>query len=337
MKNTKSKYLFKKLLVVKNLQKYVTTTFFISDHLGLSVVKTRKIKDRRFSSETICSMICSCFYIYAIVSELFMYNYSDFVKNSLEEISDFVLLFTGFLLPFAYNFNRYYFSTKTEFLFNKLLNVENNLNSVGIATINKKQKMFINICLITMFTGCVICFIFEYITFNITSKDGIVLGELIAYSLPLLSIVAYCSCSTITFYFLMSLYRTTNIIVIKKFQRLKQNRKINQELVRQIKYLLNIESDICECRNLFLYMTGIVNATVILSILIITVFYGFWIFISLSKTSSFENQFMKLSLINFVIYVHCVLYIMIYVAQEFNLEVNILHIIYELLINNNTH
>lgn len=328
MKNTKNKFLFKKILEVKNLQKYVKITFFIPEHLGLSVVKTRRINNHRFSSETISSLFCLCYYIYAIIMQLLAFIYSNSSNDSLEDVINLVLLLSGFLLIFAYNFNKYYFSTHTTFLYKKMMNVENNLNSVGIITITKKQTMFINICLTTIFIGFVICFIFDYISFYI-SFDGndTPFGEYIAYSLQFFCIVAYCSCSTITFYILKSLYRATNIIIIEHFQKLKQNQKINHKLVRQIKYLLNIENDICECRNLFLYVTAIVNIINLLSVMVITVSYAYWIFYYSIKSATLQDQLMKQSIINFVIYVQFVLYIMIYVAQQFKFEVIIIYII----------
>lgn len=294
----------------KSLLIFLNFIFSIAENIGLCCMKKR--------GKMYISSVFFCYYSYAVIKQFFDIEYYDIINNGLNTVSDLLLLSINFVLVFACNFNRYYFATEMPFYFKKLELVVNRARDLDIGIYNKKQRVFIYLYLIILFfLYTSICLILQYISFNIDG-DFVGLVILTAYSLPLLCITCNCSCFILLFFVMSSYFEFATDALYKYSNKIQMNDKMRYH----IKEIISIQSDLCEIKNMFLYMTDVFNMIVLLGIMMLTVFYIYFIWDNWQMLTD-QGFFMKCSFMNFLIYVQLILFAMIYTANKCSFEVNI--------------
>lgn len=276
------------------------------------------------SSRTIFRALCVCYYIYCIFFEILGYKREDFFNRSINNIGDFLLLITSLILILTYNFNRYYFGFKMQLWFTKLLKIRKVLFNFGTED-RKYTALFVYFFVIITYVGTTLLIVFECISFNL-GKNTVGVITLTAYGLPIICLSFNCSCFIILFYIIASFLNFSNNCVYKYSINLKQYRLLSKsemnKFTKCVKHLIQIQNDLCETRNMFLYMTGVTNLAILLSILIFMDFYIYFIVENWELNSAQEN-FERCSLSLFSIFVQYILFTIVYVVQDSSYEVNI--------------
>lgn len=310
--------------------KYIKAAFFIIEFLALSSIKTVHLKNNfnRILIEIFISTICLSFYGYSVISIVSGLNFLNLFAESIHNLINVVILLIGIILVLACNFNRYYFANKMRYWFKKFMVSEKELKASKISN-NKLCK-----CYLLAFTYLLIVFcdnsiglILEFTSYHINGIFGDFWQSfvgLMAYNLHFICTSLSCACLNVFFYILGILMQLSNDGIYKHFTELQYKPikdKIIQSKVEQIKDLIQILNILCAVKNEFLFMTGLVNIIVFLSILIMTVFYAF--FLISTKNFGFQDGFMQFTLVNNLMCTHLAFFILVYVAEKCSIEVNL--------------
>lgn len=311
-----------KIFLVDRLLKFLSFMLFIAEHLALCSMKSRKAKAGRYSTEIIFSTLFFSYYIYTVLFEFSTYQYSQFFRNSLISIGNVAILLSGLTMVFCCNLNRFYFKNEMPIWFKKLNTIEKKLNFSGFRIDYKKQHLLIYffISFVLSITVTTICA--EWISYFI-HVTKITISTLVAFSLVLLTVSFNCCCFNILFYIVMRFITYTNDKLHKYFQILKTSRLSKKIYFNRIIIELKILNELYDAFTMFLKMFAIINMIIICIITVMTVFHVYFLILYISHKSTIQTALMKYSIINFLCYIHIIMFVMIYVVQKCIFEVTI--------------
>lgn len=125
------------LFGITNSNQLIKSIFLIPNSIGVSSVETN-IKIHVFSWTNVCSIICFCYYLYAIVIETLDCERSDLFQNTLNNVIDYILLLISLMALVLCNFNRYYYAQTMSVFLKKLAAIESDLNNLKLMLNYKK-------------------------------------------------------------------------------------------------------------------------------------------------------------------------------------------------------